>query len=194
MLDFLVRLDQDITLAVNSLHFSYGDYFWQFVTDKNSWFPFYAIVAVFLFRRLGWKKALIAIACLGLTILACDQCANLFKYSVGRLRPCYNHYMIQNGLHVLEGRGSYYGFFSAHAANAFGFAMCSTKALGMDMSYKTRNYGYLVLVWAFFVAISRVFAGKHFVGDVLVGMLVGLILGYIIGCIAHYVASRVLES
>ena len=45
-------------------------------------------------------------------------------------------------------------------------------------------------IWASLVAISRVYVGKHFLGDVLVGVLVGLAIGYLMGYLARWVIRR----
>lgn len=185
MIDTLHRLDQDLTLAINSLHFTGGDYFWQLMSWKESWYPLYALVLVMLFRRLGWKKALIVLASLILTVVACDQMANLVKDNVARLRPCYDSRMLAGGLYVLERRASYYGFFSGHAANAFGFAMCSVMGFRNDRTTRYRGYSWFIYIWASLIGISRIFAGKHYLGDVLVGTLMGLLIGFVMGWLAR---------
>ena len=114
----LHTLDQNLSLWINSIHSPFSDGLWQLFSDKTFWFPMYALVLYFLIRRLGWKKALACTLALVLTIVFCDQSAYLLKNAVGRLRPCYSLRMLQGGLHVLEGRGSFFGFYSGHAANA----------------------------------------------------------------------------
>ena len=104
--DLLHRWDQILTLFLNQIHNPATDQFMVFMSDRAAWFPMYAFVAFCLVWRLGWKKGLISIVCVALTLLACDQTANLLKYSVARLRPCYSSYMLFGGLHVLETRGS----------------------------------------------------------------------------------------
>ena len=42
MLDTLQDLDRRITLVLNSLHCEAGDWFWQFFSLKETWFPLYA--------------------------------------------------------------------------------------------------------------------------------------------------------
>lgn len=175
LIEKLHRLDQDITLLLNSLHCPASDSFMVFMSDKEVWFPLYLMTAIALFSRLGWKKALIAFFSIILTITACDQFSNLIKDSVCRLRPCYSTYMLEGGLRMLESRWDYFGFFSAHAANSFGFAVCSSTLFKLD---KKRNYGFYTtatMIWAFFVSISRIFVGKHYFGDVVVGIIIGII-------------------
>lgn len=183
-------LDQDWTLAINSLGQPSGYWFWQMISDARVWIPMYAIIAVWMVRRLGWKRALLLILTIALTILCCDQFANLIKGSVARLRPCYDRRMLEGGLNILEGRGGFYGFFSAHAANAFGFAITSYLGLKQDIRHSYRLYGISIFVWATFVGVSRVFVGKHYLGDVLVGTLVGLLIGYLITLIFRYLERR----
>jgi membrane-associated phospholipid phosphatase len=40
------------------------------------------------------------------------------------------------------------------------------------------------------VAVSRIFVGKHFLGDVIVGIMVGLIAGYAFGYLAKATIKR----
>lgn len=190
---FSIReIDESVTLAVNGLHTALSDQFWHFMSDKKVWIPFYLILITLLLYRLGWKKTLLAVFCTALTILACDQTAELFKYSVGRLRPCYNLDMVEGGLRILEGRGHLFGFFSAHAADSFGVAAC----LGGCMLMKAKGKGRLPLVamlfiWALMVSVSRVFLGKHFVGDVLTGAVTGMAYGFLMSRIAIFISNRI---
>ena len=184
----LHTLDQDLSLRINSLHTPFFDGVWQLFSDKTFWFPMYALLILFLVRRLGWKRALAGTLAIALTIVLCDQSANLLKYSVGRLRPCYSLRMLSEGLHLLEGRGSFFGFFSAHAANAFGLALCSLQCFRAQEK-RQRGYAWFIFVWAFLVSASRIFAGKHYLGDVLVGIAVGLLWGWLMGWVFRRVCA-----
>ena len=101
--------------------------------------------------------------------------------------------MITRGLHVLEARGGYYGFFSGHAANAFGFAAASGISLEMDKNHRYDAYQWFIFVWAALVGLSRIFVGKHYFGDVLVGAVVGFAIGYAVASLFRRFAIR-LES
>lgn len=178
VLQYFHHLDQDVTLAVNALGGPATDWFWQLCSDRFVWVPFYALVLLFFFKRLGWKKALLcALACV-LTLVACDQLGNIVKHSVQRLRPCWDMGVVERGLRVLEAKGGKYGFFSSHAANCAGFMMCSLGLFRTDPTHRYRTYGWIVSVWTFLVGISRVFVGKHFLGDVLTGVVAGIVIGY----------------
>ena len=190
MLETLIDLDQRITLALNSLHCEAGDWFWQFFSLKETWFPLYAAVLFLVIKRLGWKKGLVMTLAMVLTVVACDQVANLVKDSVCRLRPCYDSYMMRHGLHVLEKRAGYYGFFSGHAANAFGFAAASSISLEMDKNHRYGAYQWFIFFWATLIGLSRIFAGKHYFGDVVVGAIVGFALGCAIAGVFRLPVTR----
>lgn len=186
------QLDQHISLAINSCHSSFTDPIWMFFSDKLVWIPMYAGIIALLFWKLGWKKALIVLAGILLTFGFCDQFSNLIKHAVGRIRPLNDEFMIANGIHVLEGGGGY-GFFSAHAANALGLA-CSSY-IGLRTYLTDRNqkapwwikaYGSWMFFWAAMVGISRVFVGRHYLGDVLAGFLVGAVAGLAFSYLATY--------
>lgn len=190
LVEKLHRIDQDLTLLLNGLHSPLSDSLMVFMSDKEVWFPLYLMTAVALFTRLGWKKASVAFISIILTIVACDQFSNLIKDTVGRLRPCYSTYMLEGGLRMLESRWDYFGFFSAHAANSFGFAAASSNLFGLDKKRNYRVYNILVFMWASLVSISRVFVGKHYLGDVLVGVIVGLLFGTAFALAGKYVLKK----
>lgn len=187
------QLDQRLTLEINSWYSDFTDPIWQFFSDKIVWVPMYAAILALLIWKLGWKKGLVVIAAAGLTFAFCDQFSNLIKHAVGRIRPLKDEFMLSQGLHVLE-KGGGYSFFSAHAANAFGLA-CSTFT-GFCTCLKKRPtwlklYGSWMFFWAFMVSVSRIFVGKHFLGDVVVGIIVGILAGVIFGYLSGFVTRRI---
>lgn len=180
----LERLDQDLTLKINSWNSEISDPIWSFISDIPVWIPLYVLIIAFVIWRLGWKKGFVVIGAALLTFAFCDQFSNYIKAMTERLRPLHDAYMLHNGLNVLE-YGGKYGFFSAHAANAFGLATSTYIGLRAD---KKRNYWWyatFMYIWAFLVAVSRIFVGKHFLGDVIVGTAIGLIAGLILGATAN---------
>lgn len=183
-------LDQKITLAVNSLNCPATDQMWPFFSDNSVWIPLYIAIAIMLVLRLGWKKGLIVIASLAITFALCDFLSDMIKHIVNRLRPAYDTQMIQDGIRVLEKKGSLFGFFSSHAANTFGFAICSLIGFRNDRSRKWTGYGILIFTWAFLVSMSRVFVGKHYMGDIMTGAIFGLVTGYLTGLLARIIVTR----
>lgn len=187
----LQAIDQSVTLWINGFHHWSTDAIWLLFSDKMAWAPMYLLLIGLIWLRLGWKKALFIYLAIILTIVSCDQFSEFLKHTVGRFRPCYIPEMIQGNLHILEGRGGLYGFYSSHAANAFGLATASY--LGLSSNDKTHTYStyrMCLYAWAFCVAVSRIFVGKHFAGDVLAGIFFGLFFGYAIATICNYGIRR----
>ncbi len=194
LIGFLHRIDQDATLFLNSFSTPATDQLWMLMSDKTVWIPAYAICVWFLFRRLGWKKALVVLCSVGLAFALCDQSSTIVKHSVDRLRPSYCASMLLGGLNVLEGRGGFFGFFSAHAANAFALVICLIIGFRNDRSHTYNGFYKFALVWAAMVAASRIFVGKHYLGDVIVGTIVGLTIGYFVGMLARYIIQTRIDK
>lgn len=186
----IVRLDQDLTLAINSVHCPFSDGLWQFFSNREVWYVMYLAIAVFLVIRLGWKKGLLAILTAILALVACDQFANVVKHAVARPRPCHTPWMVENGLRVLEGKGSRFGFFSAHSANAFSLAVTTVAAFRLDRKRRYTAYNIWIFAWAALVSASRIFVGKHYLGDVLAGILAGLAVGLILAWVLRTVTTK----
>ena len=194
------KLDQLLTLEINSWNSFITDPMWQFFSDKLVWAPMYAAIIALLIWKLGWKRGLMILAAALLTFGFCDQFSNLIKHAVGRIRPLNDEFMVSQGLHILE-RGGGYSFFSAHSANSFGLAFSTF--VGMKRCLQTSDasmpkwlkaYGYWMFFWAFMVAVSRIFVGKHYLGDVLVGILVGSLAGYGFACLCSSLATRFIKK
>lgn len=185
------EIDQQATLFINSLHCGFTDSIMVFFSKIPVWIPMYVAVAVLLVVRLGWKKGGIVIASIGLTFLLCDQIANLFKDGIARLRPCHDEAMVASGLRMLEGKGGLYGFFSGHASNAFGFAASSSMGFRNDRRLRYRGYSAWIFFWASMVAVSRIFVGKHYLGDVLTGIVIGTAIGLACGFAARRITGKI---
>lgn len=54
-----------------------------------------------------------------------------------------------------------------------------------------KAYGYWMFFWAFMVAVSRIFVGKHYLGDVIVGILVGSLAGWIFARLSALICRRI---
>lgn len=188
--DAVVRADQAATLWINSFHTPFTDSVWIFFSKVEVWIPLYALVAFFLFRRLGWKRALVAIAAIALTAVCSDQTANLFKDWICRLRPSHDPWMLAHGLYLPYDAGGQYGFFSGHAANTFGFAASTLAVFRSDEGHSYKAYGWAIFIWAFLVSMSRIFLGRHFLGDILVGAAVGMLLGWLFALVFRRIGDR----
>ena len=188
----LEQADKLATLEINSWSSAITDPIWQIFSNIPIWVPMYVIIVAFIIQRLGWKKGLIVVAAAALTFGFCDQSSNFIKALTERLRPCHDPYMIHNGLNILESGGKF-SFFSAHAANAFGLTTCTTIGFRIDKRLKYKGYITWMYIWATLVAVSRIFVGKHFLGDVIVGICVGTLSGLAFGTLAKVIIKRFLS-
>ena len=181
----IVQIDQALTLWINKLDTPALYPLWLALSDAKIWFPAYAIIMGFIIWKLGWKKGILVSLSLILCVVLTDQLSGVVKASVARLRPCYNTWMIENGVIMPYGpTGHFYGFFSSHASNVFGFAVTTT--LGLSLNGKpVPAYAWGVYIWASFVSLSRIMMAAHFLGDVIVGVLFGLIMGSAVAYLTH---------
>ncbi len=191
------KADQLLTLEINSWDSFITDPVWQFFSDKLVWAPMYAAIIALLVWKLGWKRGLIVLAGALLTFGFCDQVSNIVKHAVGRIRPLHDEFMLANGLNVLENGGGY-SFFSAHAANSFGLALSTFVGMkrclsnsGSMMPKWLKAYGTWMFFWATMVAVSRIFVGKHYLGDVIVGIIIGSLAGYAFARLSAYLAGKI---
>ena len=74
---------------------------------------------------------------------------------------------------------------------SMGFALCSALCIRHIIRRKSRFYTYPIILWALLVGISRIFVGKHFLGDVLVGFFVGALIGSLLAFAAVKVSDRI---
>ncbi len=200
----LEMLDKQATLAVNMSGNAFTDVVMPFCSHVKVWIPLYVLVLCLVIYRCGWKAGLAVTLALVLNVVCADQLANVFKDGIGRLRPCIDPWMTENGLRVLEGGGGF-GFYSGHAANVFSFAICSflcfrgvrsnRGAMGRETQRGRKIflwvYGVLIFLWAAAVSLSRVYCGKHFLGDITVGAISGLITGSLIAFIVLALIRRI---
>ena len=192
-MESLVQIDKAASLWINHLSAEWIDPVWKVLSQTEVWFPVYVIIGIFALWKLGWKRGLAVVLSVVLCVLLVDQGSNLVKYSVARLRPCYDAWMLSNGIRLPYGTmgSGQYGFFSAHAGNCFGFAV--TSYLGMKWNKPDSRfgiYGWCVFIWAALVSVSRIMMGAHFLGDILVGCLVGLGIGLLCAWLARTILHR----
>ncbi|MGI9548327.1 MAG: phosphatase PAP2 family protein, partial [Flavobacteriaceae bacterium] len=122
MLEEILQLDRNFFLLLNNLGSETWDGFWLMITSKWSSIPVYLILLILSFKNFGLKKTILLVIAVALMISCTDQLANLFKYGVRRLRPCYEEDLFGAMRLVKASCGGKFAFFSAHAANSFAIA------------------------------------------------------------------------
>jgi membrane-associated phospholipid phosphatase len=147
--------------------------------NANNWYPFYAVLLVYLFIKWGsatWKWLLFAVINLTLT----DQISSsIFKPLVHRLRPCADPMILGKTRLLLDHCSGGFSFTSSHAANHFGLAMF----MFMSLQPLFKKYTWLFFIWAATIAYAQVYVGVHYPLDVFAGAIIGIIVGAINGMV-----------
>ncbi len=175
-LEKLKHFDTELFLAINRQHNSFFDIIMFWASNKLFWFPFYAVLLIFLIR-IYKKFTIYILIAITATITLCDQIASgLLKNLVKRLRPSHEPDLAQF-IHLSKaGAGGNYGFVSSHSANAFGLVTLLYFLLPARYNWLKR----LLIFWALLVSYSRIYNGVHYPADILGGAVVGLVSGILI--------------
>ena len=177
MIDYVLNLDTELFVYLNSLGIPLFDNFWILLSSKEANIFFYSILLLYYFYskslKFKFSELFYLLILIALMITVTDQTANLFKDSFQRLRPCYNE-MIKDSLRLVkESCGGKYGFFSAHASNSFTLAVF----FGLLYKNKFKYLIYLSLLYASLISYSRIYLGVHFPLDIIFGATFGIIIG-----------------
>lgn len=127
------------------------------------WVPGVLLTSYWLW--LSWREVVIAAPALGALIGVLDFLGARLKDLVARPRPC----MTLTDIHQLGVCGKMSGFPSNHALNT------ATAAAFFHVLYPRSGWVSWPLV--FLVGLARVYAGAHYVTDVLGGWVIGGVCG-----------------
>jgi len=172
MLDYLIELDRNITLAINGSDSLVMDSIMMMISSTITWLPLGLFVLWLVYRNYGWKTLLFVAIAIGLCIFFADFVSSgIVKPLVCRWRPS-NDPDIKYMVDVVDGyRGGRYGFFSSHAANTMSVAVF------LSMLFKRRLLTCLIVSWSLLNCWSRIYLGVHYFGDVTIGIIWGVIVG-----------------
>jgi undecaprenyl-diphosphatase len=168
VLQWLADLDTSLFLLVNGVAGSpVLDRVMVFVTTQDHWTPVLAGLWIALIAW-GGKRGRMAAAMLAVAVALSDQLSSaVLKPLVERVRPC--NALPENAVHLLVGRSRAFSFPSSHAANS--------AAAAAVLAWRWPRWAPLACAVAALVAISRVYVGLHYPGDVLGGAVLGVMCG-----------------
>lgn len=168
---WLASIDKALFIFVNQgLANPVTDFLMPLITlDLHLKILFGAILLALLWK--GDKRLRISVIFSLIVVALSDQASsNFLKPWIERARPCWDM-----EVNLLVNCGSGFSMPSSHAANLFGQAF-----LYYVIAPKSKKY---LIPLAIVVALSRVFVGVHYPGDILVGAALGTVIGFIVGAV-----------
>lgn len=180
MIDQLIHMDLELFKLIhvewsNSLF----DVVLPYVRKALIWTPLYGLFIYLALKNYGVKGVYIIISAVAIVAI-CDRfSAGFMKPYFERLRPC-KEPLLADIIRPLIDCGGQYGFISSHATNHFGLAVMFTWFFKSIATKKTGVQHYIFYIWAALISYAQIYVGKHYFGDVLVGMIFGLCIGYIV--------------
>ncbi|HRI59152.1 MAG TPA: phosphatase PAP2 family protein [Saprospiraceae bacterium] len=173
-LQTLQQWDTDLFRFINgSMSNPVLDAVLPFFREKWFWAPLYLFVAAFVclnYKKKGWVIMLGLVAAVGLSDFTSST---LVKKNVQRLRPCNDPALVEH-VTLRTSCGSGYSFTSSHAANHFAAAVFIIGVFGR----LARWVRPAALLWATVIAVSQVYVGVHYPGDIFCGALLGMAIGW----------------
>lgn len=173
MIDYLINLDSEALLWLNSFHTQYLDRFMMLFTGRFVWIPMYATLLYVFSRMFNPRQVLILVIGIALAITLSDQTvASLLRPIFQRLRPANLDNPLSALVQVVDGyRGGRYGFPSCHGANSFALVAFTAWII------PRKRYIIFIIVWAIINCYTRNYLGVHYPGDILVGAVIGMVFG-----------------
>ena len=184
MIETLNQLDTDLFLWLNGHYAPWLDPIMIWVTERNNWFPFYALLIGWLIYRYRKQAAGYLITMVAAVAIGDQTTSSLLKPLTHRLRPCHV-VTLQKLIHPVMECGGLYGFASSHAATTFALATSLWLLLGKQHPWL--KWGF---VWAAIVSYSRIYVAAHYPLDVLTGVGIGVLSAKLCVLVFHWWQDR----
>lgn len=166
-------MDETLLLLVNGCHNAYWDEVMWMLTYRFTWIPLYFAIAYTVVRTVGWRRGLLFVVSVALTIVIADQVgSHVIRPWAERLRPSNADNPLSSMIHLVHDyRGGAYGMPSCHAANTVGLLTI------VCWQFRHRALMALLTVWMLSQIYSRMYLGVHYPTDLLVGAVIGVVSG-----------------
>jgi undecaprenyl-diphosphatase len=172
MLRHLLEWDRNTFIYLNNLGTEDYDLFWVIVTNITSWIPLYILLLALIFLKYPKKEALFISCTIVLLLICILGLTDIVKTYFERLRPN-NDIEINSIIRILKNPAGY-SFFSGHASSSFSLTTISFLFLRKKVSII-----WLLFIWPFLFAYSRIYVGVHYPLDLITGALIGMLLGFL---------------
>lgn len=168
-----IDIDRSLLALFNGSDSLFMDNLVLTLTSGLTWIPLYfALLYVVIKNNETMKQIMLVVGCVCLCIIISDGVVDfIVKPIVGRYRPSHEP-LIKYCVNVVDGvRGTYYGFFSAHASN--------TCCIAVFFSLLVRNRAFVVamVTWSLVNCWTRMYLGLHYPSDIVVGLVWGAFVG-----------------
>ena len=172
----LEYLDQQLIIFLNGDNILFLDNIMWFISKPIFGLPFYILFIYLFFKNYNFKKALVIILIIGLSVGLGDFTAHeLIKESIQRYRPSH-HLEIANQLNfVFDYKGGQFGFVSNHATNM------SIVGIMVFLTLKKiypKSWVFLITL-VLIISYSRIYLGVHYLSDIIGGWILGLLISLI---------------
>ena len=169
MLKILDTYDRALMIWLHGKHIKILDHIMPFITDADNWvLPILFLIVILGFK--GGKRGKIALSLLIISLSITDSiCAQILKPFFERIRP--SHTAIE-GVNLLVSKGGKWSMPSNHASNIF--------TLTVILSYFYSRVKLPLYSFAILIALSRVYVGVHYPGDVIAGSVFGYSVGWLV--------------
>ncbi len=151
-------------IILNSIHSSFIDTFFKYMTFLGD--GLFVTIMLIPMTILRVRYAVLTV----ITFAVSGLVSQIIKHIVQSPRPLKFLNNIEN-LHIVQGIDNYYynSFPSGHTATAFAFFLL------MALITRNKKISFVFFLFAFFVAISRIYLLQHFLVDVWAGSLIGVL-------------------
>lgn len=177
-METLLHYDRELFYAINHglSHPLLDPVMWVITSLGLGWVQLLLLLAAsgyLSWRRVGYSVARVVLLPGIVAFLGSGVCAQVIKRLLPRLRPS----NLPDALVAPDERIFHNSFPSGHTTTAFALA-CWVFLL----TYRTRYrvWGYLALLLAGLVGLSRVYRGVHYPSDVLAGAAIGMLWGALV--------------
>jgi len=152
-------VEKEIVFQLQHHRWTAGDPLFMLLTDYVSVVTFF-IIAIMLWRIYRKKDQPRNIYFLLTALLVSAGITHLLKWAVHRPRP----YTVSEGIDAMVNSGGY-AFPSGHSAEVF------VLVFGLWMLYKNKYLRLIILLWALFIAYTRMAFGVHYPTDIMGGII-----------------------
>jgi undecaprenyl-diphosphatase len=172
MLEKIISLDKQLLVYLNSFGSPAFDNLWLHITKQANWWPFFLLLAYMIYKKLGIKTLGVILLFLAFLLWIGNESVEFCKNTVQRLRPC-NDPEIKDIIRIVH-QSDTFSFFSGHAANSI-----ASMTFLFFILRKYYKYTFLIFLYPFIFAYSRIYLGVHFPIDIMTGYAFGIMLGFL---------------